>query len=247
MIGTYWDSIVTVKIIEKLKLDCTKFMEELKIILKNPYPLYNYNIIGTCETNTQIYLIYNINECCSLFNLIHQKKLEIPIENLKKYINDIIKYINFLHTNNMLVNYKDLNLTNLYISKDGKYLFADIFGYSTTYYMNKNIKSLSSNIKQCGSITYMAPELFLGKDLNYSADIYSFGIIVYEIFSNKIAYEGKKEKEIIIDVVKGSRPDLNNLRKDTPTEYIELMMKCWEKDPLKRPNSNDILYFLQEL
>jgi len=215
-------------------------MEELTEILENPTHLCN-EIIGYTVTNTQIHIVYNFNDCHSLFNLIHQKKLIIPVKNLISYVNDLIEIINFYHQKRILISYKDLNLSNLFISKNGKNLFADIFGYSTTFYTN-----ISKDIRHCGSISHMAPELFTGENLDFPADIYSFGIVLYEIFSMKIPYEGKKEKDIIMDTVKGNRPDLKFLRDDTPLEYVELIMKCLEKDPSKRPSANDIIYFLKE-
>ena len=240
LLGTYWDKIVTIKQVEIDKIDFEKFIEELNEIIENPDPLFN-NTIGYSVTKTQIHIVLNFNDCCNLFNLIHQKRLNIQIENLISYVNDIIQSIHFCHKNRILITYKDLNLSNFYISKDGKNLFSDIFWYSTTFYTNK-----SKDKKYCGSISHMAPELFLGENYNFSADIYSFGIILYEIFSLKFPYEGMNERDIINDVVKGNRPNLFNLRKETPLEYIELMMKCLEKDPTKRPSTKDILYFLKK-
>jgi serine/threonine protein kinase len=242
LLASYWDKIVIIKQIEINKINYEKFIDELEMILENPNPLCN-KIVGYTVTSTQIHILFNFtnNECCNLFNLIHQKKLILPIEDLKKYINSIIQIIDFYHKKNILITYKDLKLQNIFISNDGKNLFADIFGYSTCFYTNK-----SKDIKYCGTITHMPPELFLGEKYDFPVDIYLFGMTLYEIFSTKTPYEGMKEKDIIIEVVKGNRPDFNYLRSDTPVEFVELIMKCLEKDPLKRPNSNDILYFLKE-
>lgn len=240
LLGTYWDSIVLVKQIEINKIDYRKFMEELNELINNPYPCYN-NILGYSVTNTQIHIVYELKEYCSLSSIIHQKKIEIPIDNLISYVNQLILYINYLHKKDIVISYKDLNLSNLNISKNGENLIVDIFGFSNTFYINK-----SKNIKYCGTISYMAPELFIGEELNFSADIYSLGIIMYEIFSSKYPYEGKRDKDIIMEVVRGIRPDLNLIRKDTPEVYIDLIRKCLDKDPQKRPNIQDIIYLMEQ-
>jgi serine/threonine protein kinase len=231
-----------VKQIEINMIDFEKFIEELNLIINNPNPLCN-KIVGYTVTNTQIHILYNYenNKCSSLYNLIHQKKLIIPIENLKIYVYSIVQMMDFYHKKSILITYNDLKLQNLFISNDGKNLFADIFGFSTSFFSNK-----TKGNKYSGTISHMCPELFLGEKFDFPFDIYSFGIILYEIFSSKIPYEGMKEKDIITGVVKGIRPDFNCLRSDTPKEYIDLIKKCLEKDPLKRPSTNDILYFLKE-
>lgn len=242
LLGLYWDKLITIKEIDLKKIDRLKFLEEINSILNSEYnnQIFFSKIYGFSEENSSIFLISKFNECCNLFNLIQEKKMILPIKNLHIYVYDIIKAINFLHKNKLFITYKDFKLENVYISKDGSKVFLDDFGISKHCYTNK-----SKNKKNYGTIYYMAPELLKGDEFTSRADIYSFGILLYEMFSRKVAYENLSDVDIIKSVVAGQRPHLEFLREDTPKEIVELMIKCWNQVPKKRPTSEDIIYFMK--
>ncbi|RIA90858.1 kinase-like domain-containing protein, partial [Glomus cerebriforme] len=94
-----------------------------------------------------------------------------------------------------------------------------------------------------GNLLYIAPEVLAGKGnlTSIKSDIYSFGIIMWELASGDEPYSDYKtddEKKLILDIVNGMRP--NNLI-GTPKCYHELMQKCLDADPEKRPTTLDIL------
>jgi len=242
LLGLYWDKVITIKEIDVKKIERTKFLEEINSLLNSEFNNQKFfsKIYGFSEENSSIFLISKFNDCCNLFNLIQEKKMILPLKNLKNYLYDIINAINYLHKNKLLIIYKDFKLENVYITKDGSHVFLDDFGISKHFYTNK-----SKNKKHCGTIYYMAPELLKGDEFTSPADIYSFGILLYEMFSRKVPYENLTDVEIIKNVVTGQRPNLEVLREDTPKEFIELMIKCWNQVPKKRPTSQDILYFME--
>lgn len=238
ILGIYWDKIISIKQIDSTKVNREKMIEEINFKIDNCHPFIN-RIYGFCEIDSDIFLLCKLNDCLNLFDLIHERKLLLPIKNLIFYISNIIEAINFNHKKNVKIIYKDLKLQNIYLTKNGQNAFLDDFGFAKHFYTNK-----TKNQKHCGTIYYMAPELLKGEEFHLSADIYALGMMLYEIFSVNTPYENKSDIEIIKMVVSGQRPSLDNLRKDTPKEFLDLITRCWHQDQLKRPNSDDILFFM---
>ncbi|RIB16776.1 kinase-like domain-containing protein [Gigaspora rosea] len=87
-----------------------------------------------------------------------------------------------------------------------------------------------------GILPYIAPEVLDGEQYTTASDIYSFGIIMWEILYGKsVSYN----QEIVIQLqIKICRENLRpKIIEDTPQCYINLMKKCWERDPIKRPSA----------
>ncbi len=88
-----------------------------------------------------------------------------------------------------------------------------------------------------GTVKYASPEVLQEADYDQLCDVYSFGILMYEVLFQKSAYEDANTFKLGIDVINGKRPlipedgilDVNEKR------YIALMQKCWAKEPLDRP------------
>lgn len=90
-----------------------------------------------------------------------------------------------------------------------------------------------------GVIPYIAPEVLCKKAYRQPADIYSYGIIMWEVSSGKPAF-----CDIPHDFTLASNVCFNSLRPQivngTPPCYVELMQRCWDSDPRKRPTSKEI-------
>ena len=96
-----------------------------------------------------------------------------------------------------------------------------------------------------GTFQWMAPEVIAKDQYSEKADVFSFGIILWEFWSRDPPYKGVKAKEVAVKVknYKDYRPKIT---KDTPEEMAELMKKCWDHDPSKRPSFAQILVVLDD-
>ncbi|EXX66759.1 hypothetical protein RirG_120680 [Rhizophagus irregularis DAOM 197198w] len=84
----------------------------------------------------------------------------------------------------------------------------------------------------------MAPEIFQRQKYNKASDIYSFGMIMWELMTGRRPFwDRNHDTELIIDICDGLRPPIVT---NAPEGYIELMKECWHSDPSKRPTANHI-------
>ena len=86
----------------------------------------------------------------------------------------------------------------------------------------------------------MAPEIFQRKEYTIASDIYSFGMIMWELITGRIPFWDQNDDDIklIVKICDNFRPPII---KNTPKGYIELMQECWNSDPNKRPTTFNIL------
>jgi serine/threonine protein kinase len=98
---------------------------------------------------------------------------------------------------------------------------------------------------ETGSLRYMAPEVAEGLPYNYTADVYSFGILLWELNASKKPYEGLNRELFYERVVHGGeRPTLG---RKWPSELTTLITECWDADIFNRPKFRDIVIRLDAM
>jgi serine/threonine protein kinase len=155
----------------------TEIYNEINIIRTLRHP----NIIGYYGTT------YNeLNEPCILLEYAERGDLE---KNIKKLNNNkklniakqICSAIHFLHNCNIPIIHRDIKPDNIYIDINWNAKLSD-FGLSR-YIESKEIYKMTG---YTGALRWMAPEVFFCQEYNYKVDNYSYGLLLYYIFSNGI-------------------------------------------------------------
>ena len=102
-----------------------------------------------------------------------------------------------------------------------------------------------------GTPLYIAPEVFRSEIYEFSADIYSLGIMLWEMWYGQPAFPDIKFKFLAefcnLIVNEGRRPGHDNNCRAPPPSWQELMTKCWETDSTKRPNAKECKEVITEL
>jgi serine/threonine protein kinase len=100
---------------------------------------------------------------------------------------------------------------------------------------------VKSSLKQhdiYGVIPFIAPEVLRGKSYIPASDIYSFSMIMWEFTSGVSPFNDRAHDfQLSLSICKGERPEIIE---NTPQCYVDLMKKCWNEDPLKRPTSKEV-------
>ena len=160
----------------------------------------------------------------------------LPIDEVLRIAHQITAALEAAHEKH--ITHRDLKPANVMLKPDGSIKVLD-FGlaklappprtdlspeYSPTLTM-----SLTDAGMVVGTAACMAPEQAKGSDVDKRADIWSFGVVLYELLSGKRPFQGNDIAEILASVIK-EQPDYEKV----PHEFRRLIKKCLEKDPAKR-------------
>jgi len=144
---------------------------------------------------------------------------------------DIASAVGHLHENSII--YRDLSTDNIGFDVRGG---VKIFDFGLAKELLPSLKLPDGRYKltgYTGSLRYMAPEVVECKPYNESADVFSFGILLWQIISCDVPYENftvpMYEKLVVGN---GYRP---SIKKSWPKELVDLMECCWSSNPRNRP------------
>ncbi|GET02564.1 kinase-like domain-containing protein [Rhizophagus clarus] len=141
---------------------------------------------------------------------------------------DIITGLKFVHEKNLI--HRDLHHGNILKSKN-KTAITDMG-------LCKPADDIAQKNNRYGILPYIAPEILLEQAYTKASDIYSFGIIMYEIISGLPPFHDVSHDEILaIKICKGLRPRFNI---KVPHLIIRLIKSCLDANPLKRPEAEEI-------
>ena len=135
------------------------------------------------------------------------------------------------------------NLINGNLKPENVLIDDDYKPHLTDFCLLKIFESDLSKNPCCGTAAYMAPEVITSDILNEKTDVYSFGILMFEVVTGTRAYAEQSNKgfigaaNLLMKVVNGFRPIFSTEVKPTLKQMIE---KCWSEDPYKRPTFSEI-------
>jgi len=103
--------------------------------------------------------------------------------------------------------------------------------------------NMTSNV---GFLVFMAPEVYRGENYSFAADVYSFGILLYELLTGQEANLKLDPLKYAYEVCNNShRPEIPNLQIITP--YQPLLQRSWSQNPEERPTFSEILKLLNDI
>jgi serine/threonine protein kinase len=99
----------------------------------------------------------------------------------------------------------------------------------------------------CGSLVTMAPEVMRSEPYQPSSDVYSFGIILGEMFSGRLPFANSNAVQLMYGVgVQGKRPEYCE-SDNIPESVLDLIKDCWAQDPMARPDFGAVVKRLNRI
>merc|ERR1711916_285605 len=106
-------------------------------------------------------------------------------------------------------------------------------------------KEASGTMTQCGTPQWMAPEVLRNEPYDYKADVYSFAIVLWEMATRQVPYDGMNPMQVGMKVLlEGLRPTIPQY---VPKAFETLIRTCWDADASARPDFSDILVSLRAI
>jgi len=160
---------------------------------------------------------------------------KLGLENKLRTLKSIVTGLDNIHNQNLV--HRDLHSGNILNDDSGEINITD-FGLSYPANHQKKEGQIF------GVIPYIAPEVLQGQPYTKASDIYSFGIVAYELLANSYPYydyyrKGWDDEELRKEIEnKGLRPDVDKIT--IPQLLKDLIKSCWDIDPKKRPSIKEL-------
>ena len=133
------------------------------------------------------------------------------------------------HAHDMYIIHRDLKPQNIMISDDGKIKITD-FGIA----MALNSTQVTQTNSVMGSVHYLPPEQASGKGSTIKSDIYSMGIMLFELLTGKLPFKGENAVEIALKHMKDDIPSVKKLNPNVPQSLENIVLKATAKNPKNR-------------
>ncbi|KAL5224822.1 hypothetical protein ABZP36_011461 [Zizania latifolia] len=175
----------------------------------------------------------------SLYTIIHRPDCQIDEKRRIRMALDVARGMNCLHTSIPTIVHRDLKSPNLLVDNNWTVKVCD-FGLSRL----KHGTFLSSK-STAGTPEWMAPEVLRNEQSNEKCDVYSFGVILWELATLQMPWRGMNSMQVVGAV------GFQDRRLDIPMEVdplvASIIQDCWQKDPNLRPSFSQLTSFLKTL
>eukprot|EP00249_Psilotum_nudum_P013568 c24402_g1_i1 orf=218-1354(-) len=169
--------------------------------------------------------------------LIRHRRRKLTFKVVMQLALDLSRGLSYLHSCSIV--HRDVKTENMILDKKMKVKIAD-FGVARVEAQNPQDMT-----GETGTLGYMAPEVLDGKPYNRKCDVYSFGICLWETYCCDMPYPDLSFADMTSAVVRQNlRPEIPRC---CPNSLSTIMKKCWDANPEKRPNMDEVVHMLEAI
>lgn len=172
------------------------------------------------------YIVMEYIEGASLMDLI-EKRGRIPAEEAARIAAQVCDGLAHAHGKGIV--HRDLKPHNVMYTLDGQYKLAD-FGISRT----TGSSTITKTGFVMGSVHYFSPEQARGNQVSVRSDLYSLGVMLYEMVTGRLPFEGEEAVAIALKHLQEPVPDPRSIVPDLPESLCAVIFRAMEKDPEHR-------------
>lgn len=169
--------------------------------------------------------------------LFKNRKKKLAFKVVIQLALDLSRGLSYLHSQKIV--HRDVKAENMLLGSNRNLKIAD-FGVARVEAQNPQDMT-----GETGTLGYMAPEVLDGKPYNRKCDVYSFGICLWEVYCCDMPYTDLSFAEVSSAVVRQNlRPEIPRC---CPSSLSNIMKKCWDGNPDKRPEMEEVVRLLEAI
>lgn len=226
---TILDRNVAVKLLRGDLASDEKFVRRFQREALSASSLNHPNIVEVYdvgEDNGDYYIVMEYIEGKHLKELI-KKRGKLTVSEVVDIMMQITDGMSVAHDSYII--HRDIKPQNIMILENGLVKITD-FGIA----MAMNATQLTQTNSVMGSVHYIPPEQASGKGATLQSDIYSMGIVMYELLTGKLPYRGENAVEIALKHLKEAMPDIQEELPNLPNSIANIILKATAKNPKNR-------------
>ncbi|XP_050220617.1 serine/threonine-protein kinase EDR1 [Mercurialis annua] len=215
-----------------------EFKREVRIMRRLRHP----NVVlfmGAVTRPPNLSIISEFLPRGSLYRIVHRPHCQIDEKRRIKMALDVARGMNCLHSSIPTIVHRDLKSPNLLVDKNWNVKVCD-FGLSRL----KHNTFLSSK-STAGTPEWMAPEVLRNEPSNEKCDVYSFGVILWELSTLRLPWSGMNPMQVVGAV--GFQNRRLEIPKDIDPLVGRIIWECWQTDPNSRPSFAELTTALKPL
>ncbi|GAC1400914.1 MAG: hypothetical protein NVSMB49_14130 [Ktedonobacteraceae bacterium] len=201
-----------------------RFRREADVIAKlehvNIMPIYEYG-----EQDNLAYLVMPYLSGGSLRDILRNQGA-LSLEDTAKYMDQAASALDYAHAQGVV--HRDLKPANFLLASDGRLVLAD-FGIAYIMEDTSSSSGLTSTGMIIGTPEYMAPEMVNGEEVDYRADIYELGIVLFQMLSGRVPFKGTTPIVVITKHMQEMLPSLHQLDPAIPAAVDDIIQKATAK------------------
>ena len=209
-----------------------RFRREADVIAKlehvNIMPIYEYG-----EQDNLAYLVMPYLAGGSLRDVLI-KRGSLSLAETATYMDQAASALDYAHAQGVV--HRDLKPANFLLAADGRLVLAD-FGIARIMEDTSSGAGLTSTGMIIGTPEYMAPEMVNGEQVDYRADIYELGVVLFQMLSGSVPFKGNTPIVVITKHMREALPSLHQLNPDVPAAVDAIIQKATAKKREERYTS----------
>ena len=220
---------VAVKVLKNSFKDNENIVNKFKKEATSIANLSNPNIVNVLDvgsTDGVNYIVMEYVEGKTLKDIIKEKK-KIPYDIAITFAIKIARALDCAHKNNII--HRDIKPQNILVTRDGVVKVTD-FGIAKS--MSESTISHTNSV--LGSAHYFSPEQAKGSYVDYRTDLYSLGIVLYEMVTGEVPFDGDSPVTVAVKHIQENPIEPKVLTSEIPDNLNNLIMKAISKDPSSR-------------
>ncbi|EFG89665.1 Stk1 family PASTA domain-containing Ser/Thr kinase [Clostridium carboxidivorans] len=220
---------VAVKILKEQYSDDKEFVEKFKREATAVASLSDNNIVNIYDVGTQGDINYIVMEYVNGKTLkqIIREQGKIPTAKTANLAIQIARALDCAHRNNII--HRDIKPQNILVTNEGVVKVTD-FGIAKA----SNSVTITNSSKVMGSAHYFSPEQARGSFVDCRTDIYSLGIVIYEMCTGRVPYDADSPVSVALKHIQEPVIPPKQLNENIPDNLNKLILKAVEKEPIKR-------------
>ena len=208
----------------------TRFRQEAKVLARLTHPaiVHVYDLI---EDSGRFWMVIELVEGEDLSKLL-KKKGNLSVKQAASLSRTIAEGMAFAHSQDVV--HRDLKPSNILMTPDGRPKITD-FGLAKLAESNEMTQAGTV----LGSPAYMSPEQALGKSADKRSDIYSLGIMIYQMITGEVPFKGEDMAAVLSMHINETPAPLTSKKARVPKALEKVVLSMLEKNPDKRIQSMD--------